>query len=257
MNKYLKIAAKSLFRKFGLDIVEYSLVGYAEENLRIYDAVKNLTMTGLERTSALVEAVKYIERNNIEGALVECGVWKGGSVMAMALALKELGNESRDIYLYDTFAGMNAPTDEDIMFDGTPGHHKFSKTRISDDASSWCAIPFETVRQNVLRTGYPEDRFHFVKGPVEKTIPGTLPGKIALLRLDTDWYESTRHELIHLFPLLAPHGVIIIDDYGHWKGARKATDEYIRENRLCMLLHRIDYTGVIGIKPGSGNSSIP
>jgi len=75
-----------------------------------------------------------------------------------------------------------------------------------------------------------------------------MPGKIALLRLDTDWYESTAHELKHLYPLLVPGGVIIIDDYGHWEGARKAVDEYITAEKLPLLLNRIDYTGRIGIK---------
>ena len=87
-----------------------------------------------------------------------------------------------------------------------------------------------------------------MKGKVEDSIPQTLPGKIALLRLDTDWYESTAHELKHLYPLLVPGGVIIIDDYGHWEGARKAVDEYIEANKLPLLLNRIDYTGRIGIK---------
>lgn len=248
MNKYIKNAALSLFRKCGLDIVEYNLSGYDKDSLRIYDSVKNYTMTGLERINAVVSAVKYIEANKIEGALVECGVWKGGSTMAMALALKELDSITRDLYLYDTFSGMNAPTDDDIMYDGTSAHKKFSETSISNEASSWCAVPLETVKENVFSTGYPKDKFHFIKGVVEKTIPATLPEKIAILRLDTDWYESTRHELIHLFPMLSPKGVIIIDDYGHWKGAKKATDEYIKENNLCLLLNRIDYTGVIGVK---------
>ena len=79
-------------------------------------------------------------------------------------------------------------------------------------------------------------------------MPGYLPSGIALLRLDTDWYESTKHELEHLYPLLVSGGVIIIDDYGHWKGAKKAVDEYIKDNNLPLLLNRIDYTGRIGIK---------
>jgi O-methyltransferase len=250
MIKFLKDAAVSLFRKFGLDIVEYNLKSYDQDSLRIFNLVKNHTMTGLERINAVVNAVKYIETSKIEGALVECGVWKGGSAMAMALALKELGNMNRELYLYDTFAGMSAPTDKDIAYNGEPAQKKFSETSTSSESSRWCAVPVESVRNNVLGTGYPEDKFHFIKGVVEKTIPGTLPGKIALLRLDTDWYESTRHELVHLFPLLSPGGVLIIDDYGHWQGAKKAVDEYLRENDLCMLLNRIDYTGVIGIKSG-------
>jgi hypothetical protein len=87
-----------------------------------------------------------------------------------------------------------------------------------------------------------------VKGKVEDTVPKNAPEKIALLRLDTDWYESTRHELVHLFPRLLPGGVLIIDDYGHWQGARKAVDEYIAGNQVKILLNRVDYTGRIGVK---------
>ena len=82
---------------------------------------------------------------------------------------------------------------------------------------------------------------------MEDTIPKKAPQMISLLRLDTDWYESTRHELIHLFPRIAPFGVIIIDDYGHWQGVREAVDEYIRENNIKILLNRVDYTGRIGV----------
>jgi O-methyltransferase len=85
-------------------------------------------------------------------------------------------------------------------------------------------------------------------GKVEDTFPKDTPDKIAILRLDTDWYESTRHELIHLYPKLSIGGVLIIDDYGHWEGARKAVDEYINDNTLRILLNRIDYTGRIAVK---------
>jgi len=107
----------------------------------------------------------------------------------------------------------------------------------------------EEVRHNLSNVGYPDDRIKLVKGLVEATLPNKAPSKIALLRLDTDWYESTRHELIHLYPRLAQRGVLIIDDYGHWEGAQKAVDEYIRDNNLPVLLNRIDYTGRIAIKP--------
>jgi len=88
----------------------------------------------------------------------------------------------------------------------------------------------------------------FIVGKVEDTIPGEAPGKIAILRLDTDWYESTKHELINLYPKLSTGGVLIIDDYGHWEGARKAVDEYIHDQRLRILLNRIDYTGRIAVR---------
>jgi hypothetical protein len=100
----------------------------------------------------------------------------------------------------------------------------------------------------MYETGYDREKISFVKGKVEETIPDNAPQSISLLRLDTDWYESTRHELIHLYPRLSHGGVIIIDDYGHWLGARKAVDEYIEQNNLCLLLNRLDYTGRIGVK---------
>ena len=180
--------------------------------------------------------------------MVECGVWKGGSTMAMALKLNRLGVEDRKIYLYDTFEGMSQPSKEDKTFYGDDATYKFEQKRISQDSSDWCNASLEEVKKNCFSTNYPQDKFFFIKGKVEDTIPKYLPSKIALLRLDTDWYESTKHELEYLFPLLEPGGVLIIDDYGHWQGARKAVDEYIQNNRLKILLNRIDYTGRIAIK---------
>jgi len=203
-------------------------------------------MTSAERINALIEATKYLVKEKIDGDFVECGVWKGGSVMAMALTLKEMG-EVREIYLYDTFSGMSAPSD----VDGEAAMEMFSKTRTSEDSSQWLLSPIEEVEKNILETGYPKEKCHFIKGKVEDTIPMIIPQKIALLRLDTDFYESTKHELVHLFPRLSPKGVLIIDDYGCWQGARKAVDEYIIDNKLCIFLNRVDSQGRIAIKmPG-------
>ena len=255
-NKITKII-RPLIRRSGFDIVRYrekqkALVPYpvdfSASNIEICDAVKPYTMTNPKRVNALIDAVHYVSANNITGAMVECGVWKGGSTMAMMLTLKKLGDESRDFYLYDTYAGMSAPSDADISFQGNRAHEQFSKLKISEDVSSWCLSPLEEVEQNAFSTGYDKDKIHFIKGKVEDTIPENIPQSISILRLDTDFYESTKHELIHLFPLLQPNGVLIIDDYGHWEGARKAVDEYISENNIRILLNRIDYTGRIGIK---------
>jgi len=247
MNKYIRKVIIPLIRKCGYDLIEYHPTNYDELTFNIFDSVKDYTMTGIERVNAVVEAVKYVEKNKISGVMIECGVWKGGSTMTMALTLKMLNSETRELYLYDTFSGMNAPTDDDILYDGTLAEKKFSETKLSESTSTWCAWPLDKVRENVFSTGYPKEKFHFIKGTVENTIPENLPKEISLLRLDTDWYESTKHELTHLFPLLSPNGVIIIDDYGHWGGAKKAVDEYISENNLVLLLNRIDYTGRIGI----------
>jgi len=241
-------------QRAGYDIVRH-LAGksgypldFSDLNIGICQTVKPYTMTSPERVNAVIDAVQYVVKNEIDGAMVECGVWKGGSSMAMALTLKKLGVENRELYLYDTFSGMSAPGDNDITVTRVKAHERFSKTKISKDASNWSVSPLEEVKENMFSTCYPKEKIHFIQGKVEETIPKNLPTEISLLRLDTDWYESTKHELIHLFPLLKPNGVLIIDDYGCWKGARKAVDEYISDNNIQILLNRTDYTGRIAVK---------
>lgn len=221
---------------------------FSAEDVRMWRAVSPYTMTSPERIYALTQAVRYLAANDIPGAFVECGVWRGGSSMAAALTLLALGRRDRDLFLFDTFEGMPAPTEADVTFDGEHAREEFQRTRRSADSSDWCNAPLEAVREALLGTGYDPARLHFVKGKVEDTIPGAAPESIALLRLDTDWYESTRHEMEHLYPRLVPGGVLIIDDYGHWQGARRAVDEYLAQERVRLLLNRIDYTGRIGVK---------
>lgn len=250
MNKILNSLIRPAIRMLGIDIVRYPSIPMDLDELtkKIFHSVKKFTLSSAERVNALVESVKYLAANEIEGDLVECGVWKGGSAMAMALTLRELHDETREVYLYDTFSGMTSPDDVDISYIGELATDKFSQTKTSEESSTWALSPLEEVIQNVRLTGYPMEKFHFIKGMVENTLPKEMPQKIALLRLDTDWYKSTKHELIHLFPLLSKHGVLIVDDYGHWAGCKKAVDEYILENNICIFLNRIDYTGRVGIK---------
>ncbi len=221
---------------------------FEKEHVSTFRHVEPYTMTRPPRVYALIEAVKYIVRNGIEGDFVECGVWRGGSVMAMALTLMRLG-ERRSIHLYDTFAGMTTPGAGDVTTSGDAAATKFDLLRTEGNTSDWCRSSLPEVRVNVLGTGYDESLFCFHEGRVEDTLPGKAPEKIALLRLDTDFYESTKHELVHLYPRLAHGGVLILDDYGHWKGARKAVDEYIQEQGLSILLNRIDFAGRIAVKP--------
>jgi O-methyltransferase len=213
---------------------------FEASEIEIIHAVEPYTMTSTERIHALIGAVRHIVRNRIPGAMVECGVWKGGSVMAMALALLQLGERDRSLYLFDTFSGMTPPSAGDVDYQGQQA------VTILDDVR--CEASQQEVENVVFSTGYDRARIHFVKGTVEETIPAHAPELISLLRLDTDWYESTQHELSHLFPRLARGGVIIIDDYGHWRGARQAVDEYLAQQQIPLLLHRIDYTGRIGVK---------
>ena len=206
--------------------------------------VRDFTMTPDTRVFALCEAVRYVERAGIRGAFVECGVWRGGSMMAAARTLLEVGQRRRELYLFDTFEGMSAPTTSDVTYNG-----EIASELLADAESEyWCRAGVADVRTNMRSTGYPEDRIHYVVGRVEDTVPGQAPAEIALLRLDTDWYESTRHELMHLYDRVSPGGIVIIDDYGFWQGARKATDEFLNSLPKAMFLHRIDYSGRLLVK---------
>ncbi len=213
----------------------------------LHSKCKPYTMTSSERLYALYQGTKYVAQRNIPGAFVECGVWRGGSAMMMAEELLACGCSDRDIYLYDTFQGMPEPGEKDVSYRGKPARESWLKQR-TETHNEWCYAPLDEVRKNLLSTTYPVDRLRLVQGKVEDTIPKTIPDQIALLRLDTDWFASTYHELTHLFPRLMTGGVLIIDDYGHWRGAREATDRYFEEAKTPVLLQRIDHTGRLLIK---------
>ena len=222
--------------------------------VEIFQDVRAYTMTSVERIAALVDAVKYIASAGIDGAIVECGVWRGGSMMAIARTLLATGGSERELFLFDTFEGMPAPRPDDVDFLGRSGSALLQESKVLTHEEQLNSLllayaPLDHVQSNMLRTGYPKERIHFVKGRVEDTIPAEAPDTISLLRLDTDWYESTRHELIHLFPRLSRGGVVIIDDYGHWRGSRRAVDEYFEQHGPTLLLHRIDYTARAAMKP--------
>jgi O-methyltransferase len=204
------------------------------------------TKTSAARLVALLQSIDFIVQNRIPGAIVECGVWRGGSIMASALALLKHGDVQRDLFLYDTFEGMSAPTSRDKTYDGKTAADQLRAD--SEKTEVWCYASLDEVKRNVLSTKYPSNKVHFVQGKVEDTIPGIIPEQIAMLRLDTDFYESTKHELTYLYPRLSKHGVLIVDDYGHWQGARAAVDEFFMERKINLLLHRIDYSGRIALR---------
>ena len=250
-----KRVIQGTFRRIGLDVSWYRDPNGEPIYPADFDAstrelcrfVRPFTMTSPERIFALREGIKHVVRHKIPGEIVECGVWKGGSMMAAARTLQELGTTNRGLYLFDTFEGMTAPGEQDVSLNDEPAEELLSE---SDKESSavWAYSTLEEVTRNLLSTEYPERQLFFIKGKVEETIPESAPGQIALLRLDTDWYESTYHELLHLYPRLSSGGVLIIDDYGHWKGAKRAVDQYIEENNLRLLLSRVDYTGRMCVK---------
>lgn len=224
-----------------------ALGNYEPEITEIIDKVKPYTMTNEARVAAVCDAIAYIVRYDIPGDFVECGVWKGGSSMAAALRLIQLQRTDRALHLFDTFEGMTPAEDVDRALNSGFSAAMLVKTA-PPDSHFEARAPINEVRRNMAATNYPADRIHLVPGKVEDTLPQQAPERIAVLRLDTDWYSSTRHELVHLFPRLSPGGVLIIDDYGTWEGAKKAVDEYFEEIKHPIFLHRIDFTGRLAIK---------
>ena len=203
--------------------------------------VKDFTMTPTIRIYALIKAVKYIVENDIEGSFVECGVWRGGSAMAIAKTLKDLGDTKREIFLYDTFSGMTPPEPKDFVIEtGVTASELMNKTKIGDGRNIWALSKLDEVKNNLKLTNYPLSHFKFIEGDVCHTLNETIPDKIALLRLDTDFYESTSVELKKLYPLVSKKGVLIIDDYGDWNGSKQATDEYLTHFNLHPYMHVID-----------------
>ena len=212
-------------------------------------AVRPFTMTSPERIWSLLRAVDYIVQQPIGGDFVECGVWRGGSVMAMTRRLAQLQDTDRTVWLYDTFEGMTPPSEFDVeVTSGASAQELLRRTAVGDGNNIWCVADLEDVKSNLLSTGYPESHLRFIKGDVAQTLARNTPERIALLRLDTDWYESTRTCLEVLYPRLAIGGVCILDDYGHWDGARKAVDDYFLQHGFRPLMHPIDFSGRIFLK---------
>lgn len=242
---------RSLVRRSGFDIVRYPAAetpptDLDEAMLELLRAARPFSLTTSHRLASMLDVVCHVHRANIQGSIVECGVWRGGNMLLAASALQSLGDTSRDLYLYDTFEGMTKPTDIDCDYLGQAAGTLLAQA--PRGAGIWCEAGINDVKRTMNGSGYPAERMHFIQGPVEETIPRVIPVAIAVLRLDTDWYESTKHELHHLFPRLVPGGVLIIDDYGHWQGARRAVDEYLLEQDIKALLVRVDYTCRVMVK---------
>ena len=257
MKRYEQIIA-STARHFGVEISRVSShqdrlpPDAAHEDRSIIEFVRPYTMTSASRLWALIRAVHYVMDEGIAGDFVECGVWRGGSVMAMAQAAAQHGSSDRAIWLYDTFRGMTEPGEHDVEFGtGVRAADLLATTEVGDGRNVWCVASRSDVETNLRLTSYPNDKFMLVEGDVLETLPKMHPQVVALLRLDTDWYASTRESLEVLYPRLAPGGVCILDDYGHWEGARLAVDEYFDTLPSRPLLMPIDYSGRIFIKPHS------
>jgi hypothetical protein len=238
---------REAIRRTGFDVTRHPARDpddYRSDFYPILKKVRPLMGTSSERTNALYESIIYIISNDIPGVFAECGVYRGGSAATIACTLLQLGVRDRDIFLYDTFEGMPPPSEQDRDYVGNT-----AAALLQTDESIYCRCSIESVKEAMVSTGYPAEHIIYVKGLIEETVPTHAPLQIALLRLDTDWYESTKHELIHLYPRLAAGGILLIDDYGHWAGARKAVDEYFRSQARTPFLSRIDYSGRVAVKP--------
>ncbi len=255
----LKRNLRSFVRHFGYDLIRAGSAGSPAAALPpdfdsgaadLWHTVQPYTMTSPERVFALRDSVAYLIRHQIPGDIVECGVWKGGSMMAVAKALLALGASDRRLHLFDTYEGMCEPTEHDRSFRGEAASTLLQAEPKGTEGGVWAYCPLEEVRQNLAGTGYDPSQMVFVRGRVEETIPEQAPERIALLRLDTDWYESTYHELVHLYPRLSVGGVLVLDDYGYWQGARRAVDQWLEEYRPQLLLFRLDKSARAGVKIG-------
>jgi hypothetical protein len=203
--------------------------------------VRPYTKSSPERISAMASAI-YATRD-IPGDIVECGVLKGGNIiLARKLA------PDRICWLYDTFSGMTEPKDVDVTRSGRSALQSFAaKVKAG---RKWSCVPIDDVKKNFEQTGtFDDSKLRFVVGPVEQTLLKleNLPNRISVLRLDTDWHESTKIELEILYPRLSPGGILIVDDYGHWGGAKLAVNEYFGNTMPEMT--RIDYTAISMVKP--------
>lgn len=216
--------------------------------LKIIEKHLKFTLTSPARMAATMRSLKYVSNNKIAGAFVECGVWKGGQILAGAEQL-ELLNDFREVYLYDTFSGMTSPTevDVDLRNDSAIDQLKFLEPTANN---LWAAVTAEEVEENLRTIEYPRKYFRFIVGDVMETLmkKDNLPSSIAVLRLDTDWFDSTYQELKVLYPLLSPGGVLLIDDYGHWKGSKLAAEKFFQEIGIDPFWSAVDYSCVMHVK---------
>ncbi len=253
----MNIAMKSmvlLFDRMGYDLVKKKEERFSveldgqERNLFSFVRDRQLSMVNEEALYSTILACKYVLDRNIEGDFVECGVWRGGNAILAAGTFK-MHRANRKTYLYDTFAGMTQPSDLDRNRRGQPAMSRFEKLQ-KDGYNEWAFSSIDEVKNNFDKANLLDGNVVFIKGDVLKTLSEQklLPNRISIMRLDTDWYESTKFELEVLWPRLSAGGVIIIDDYGTWSGSKKAVDEYFEKNGSQPFLQRAGHGARVGVK---------
>ncbi|XGV98056.1 MAG: TylF/MycF/NovP-related O-methyltransferase [Leptolyngbya sp. BL-A-14] len=213
------------------------------QKVRPYSMVPN---SGLE---FLIQSVQSVIHRQIPGAFVECGVWKGGCAAAMKLAEQSAQPHSlRALHLFDSYEGL--PPAQPI--DG-PMACSWQQAVDSPGYFDNCAASLETVQQTFSQLGLLDSTVKFYKGWFETTVPQFVQQhpemQIAILRLDGDWYESTKVCLEHLYPLVVEKGIVIIDDYYAWDGCAVAVHEYLGKHSLNHRIRAVsDFTSAYLIK---------
>jgi hypothetical protein len=238
-----RLLAQRGMRLAALDDVAdpFRMADFTPELTATWERVRPYTLTSPEKVAGLIGALEHVVEAGIPGAFVECGVWRAGSSMAAAITLLRV-RDPRDLYLFDTYQGMPKPDARDVDFRGVPASRWWDpdhqrRASVEHEAS------IAHVQARMLALGYPADRLHLVAGMVQDTVPARAPDTIAVLRLDTDFYDSTKHELEQLWPRLSDGGILIVDDYGHFRGAREAVDEFFGQAGARPYMHRLDYSG--------------
>ena len=251
-NKFAKLL-NSVSKRFGYRFTKIQnrdwcddFVGLSDFEKKTLEIASKYSMTGFERMFFLIKALRQIQIDDVEGDFVECGVWRGGNLILFQKMIEKLNFNNRKIFAYDTFSGMSQPSKEDSNINNESAEkilNSLKKKKVDPEKNIiFAKCNLEDVKKNFEMNTENNDNLICIKGEVEKTlkIVENLPTKISLLRLDTDWYESTKIELEVLFPLLSKNGILIIDDYGYWKGSKKAVDEYFKDKNINLF--KIDFT---------------
>lgn len=253
--EYMKKSVRSALARAGIEVTRKRRrlfpveLTSAETGLFNHVRRNELSMVGDEGLFATIMACKHVAEENVEGDFVECGVWRGGNAL-LATGVFKLQNSTRKTYLFDTFGGMTEPSEFDTSaFEERAAIERFRDGQ-REDHNEWIYASEEEVSGNFREAGLLHENVVMIKGDVLATLEDerNLPERIAVLRLDTDFYESTKRELEILYPRLSIGGVLIIDDYGHWQGSRAAVDEYFRKHCNRPFLQYVDYTVRVGVR---------
>ncbi len=237
----------------GADQSGYDLADEANPHIQ---TVRSHTMLPQQRLVSLYQQAVFCEAAGLEGSFVECGTWKGGAVGLMALANLQHGSKRRHLHLFDSFEGIPEP-DEAIdgeratQFARSVGGE--AKGKLVALEQTYGAVGTLEANRELLEQiiGYDANYLHYHKGWFQDTLPKEADetGEIAILRLDGDWYSSTKVCLEHLYDRVVRGGFVILDDYGWYEGSKKAVDEFMAREGIKAFLNHIDNAGRYWIKP--------